>query len=54
MENGIFDFDKNENKEEEGKEFVITLIDLIKKNFYQLNDRNSEEKNKGIKNYKNN
>ena len=36
MENGIFDFDKNENKEEEGKEFDIALIDLIKKKFLSI------------------
>ncbi len=36
MENGIFDFDKNENKEKEGKEFDITLIDLIKKKFLSI------------------
>jgi len=59
----MFGFDKDENEKEEEeeeeeevkeerKQFDMRLLDLIKKKFYQLNDRNSEEKKKGIKNYK--
>ena len=55
MEKEMFDFDvyENEEDEKEGKEFDVQLVNLIKKIFYQLYDRNSEKK-KGIKNYKNN
>ena len=53
IENEMFGFDKDVNqKDEEEKEFDEISIDLIKTKFYQLNDRNTEEKKKGIKNYK--